>query len=215
MTLVVLAVSALVVIISVVAVVLYARGSSRRVSPQRPEPEPARGVRLDRFWEIVGGVATAASGEARIEALRDALSTMHPDDIETFAARFEGLMSRAFTWDLWNAAYVIGGGCSDDAFMDFRTWLISCGRDVYEAALADPDSLAAVVEDDAPDACFALESYRYVPVELLEELYERELSGDGGTVPLEPAGERLDETGDALRERCPRLWARFAEGPLR
>ena len=36
-------------------------------------------------------------------------------------------------------------GCSDDGFIDFRAWLIAQGREVYFAALADPDSLADVV----------------------------------------------------------------------
>jgi hypothetical protein len=36
---------------------------------------------------------------------------------------------------------LINGGMSDDGFTDFRYWLISRGRDVYERALADPDSL--------------------------------------------------------------------------
>ncbi|MFD6293827.1 DUF4240 domain-containing protein [Streptomyces sp. NPDC060235] len=40
------------------------------------------------------------------------------------------------------AAYLIGGGCSNDSFMDFRAGLIALGRDWYEKATADPDSLA-------------------------------------------------------------------------
>ena len=35
-------------------------------------------------------------------------------------------------------------GCSDDSFSYFRSWLIVQGKDVYMAALADPDSLADV-----------------------------------------------------------------------
>lgn len=38
------------------------------------------------------------------------------------------------------------GGCTDDGFMDFRTWLVAQGKEVYMAALKDPDSLV-----DAPD----------------------------------------------------------------
>jgi len=35
-------------------------------------------------------------------------------------------------------------GCSDDSFDYFRGWLIAQGKDVYLAALHDPDSLADV-----------------------------------------------------------------------
>ncbi|MEV7233888.1 DUF4240 domain-containing protein [Streptomyces sp. NPDC051020] len=47
-----------------------------------------------------------------------------------------------YRWDVWAAAYLIGGGCSDDSFMDFRAGLIALGRDWYERAAACPDSLA-------------------------------------------------------------------------
>lgn len=40
------------------------------------------------------------------------------------------------------AAYLIGGGCSDDGFTDFRFGVIAQGRDWYEKAAACPDSLA-------------------------------------------------------------------------
>jgi hypothetical protein len=42
--------------------------------------------------------------------------------------------------------YLIGGGCSDDGFIDFRAGLIAQGRDWYERAAASPDDLA-----DHPD----------------------------------------------------------------
>ena len=48
-------------------------------------------------------------------------------------------------------------GCSDDGFIDFRAWLIAQGREVYFAALADPDSLADVVPYG--DCCFEQLSY--------------------------------------------------------
>jgi hypothetical protein len=44
---------------------------------------------------------------------------------------------------LWAAAYLIEGGC-DDGFMDFRAGLMLQGRTAFEAAVADPDSLAGL-----------------------------------------------------------------------
>ena len=55
--------------------------------------------------------------------------------------------SLADQYGLWTAASVMErGGCTDDGFMDFRTWLVAQGKEVYMAALKDPDSLV-----DAPD----------------------------------------------------------------
>jgi hypothetical protein len=47
-----------------------------------------------------------------------------------------------YRYDLWAAAYLIGGGCSDDGFIDFRAGLIAQGCDWYQKAAASPDSLA-------------------------------------------------------------------------
>ena len=51
----------------------------------------------------------------------------------------------SFRYGLWDAAKIFRvDGCSDDSFSYFRSWLIVQGKDVYMAALADPDSLADV-----------------------------------------------------------------------
>lgn len=54
------------------------------------------------------------------------------------------LMAESYRWELWGAAYLINGGCSDDGFDYFRGWLLGQGRATWQAALADPDSLASV-----------------------------------------------------------------------
>lgn len=41
------------------------------------------------------------------------------------------------------AAYLINGGRSDDGFDHFRGWLLTQGRATWQAALAEPDSLAS------------------------------------------------------------------------
>jgi hypothetical protein len=53
----------------------------------------------------------------------------------------------ANTYRLWRAVDIImDGRCSTDSFHYFQMWLVGLGRDAYEAAIADPDSLAAVPE---------------------------------------------------------------------
>ena len=39
-------------------------------------------------------------------------------------------MDDSYRWDLWGAAYLANGGCSDDGFDYFRGWLIGQGRKV-------------------------------------------------------------------------------------
>lgn len=48
-------------------------------------------------------------------------------------------------YGLWDAASIIKEyGCGDDGFLDFRSWLVAQGKEVYLAALKDPDFLAEV-----------------------------------------------------------------------
>ena len=62
------------------------------------------------------------------------------------ALRFNDLMyayvRHAERYGLWTAANILCGGLSDDGFHDFCAWLVSQGKEIYSAALADPDSLA-------------------------------------------------------------------------
>jgi hypothetical protein len=61
-------------------------------------------------------------------------------------AGFWEVMADSYRVDLWGAAYLINGGCSDDGYEYFRGWLIAQGRATFERIVADPDALA-----DLPD----------------------------------------------------------------
>ncbi len=77
----------------------------------------------------------------------DRLVRLDPESVLDFARHFEARYSRAYTWDLWGAAWVLLDGASDDAFDFFRCWLIGQGRDVFEGAVHDPDALAELLGD--------------------------------------------------------------------
>jgi hypothetical protein len=47
-------------------------------------------------------------------------------------------MAESYRSDLWAVAYVANGGASDDGFDYFRGWLLTRGRERFEAALRDP-----------------------------------------------------------------------------
>lgn len=127
----------------------------------------------------------------------------------------------AYRHPLWQAAYLIEGGCGDDGFMDFRDGLMLQGRDVFTRAVADPDSLAdvPVIRAMATDKGWVgFESLSY----LVRGAYER-VVGEAGSFdqaveaalrglarPEEPAGVAWDgEDDDENRRRLPRLSALF------
>lgn len=99
----------------------------------------------DQFWELIDGASTP-------EELHQALSKLDNDALIAFERRHDHFSDQAYDWNLWGAAFVINGGCGDDSFDYFRAFLISRGREVYEAAIADADSLADVnLGDDDED----------------------------------------------------------------
>lgn len=159
----------------------------------------------DEFWRIMDATRLAAARiEDRPEALRSQLDELSSEAIATFHEHYLDQVERAYRWDLWGAAYVILGGCSDDSFDYFRDWLISEGRDVFEAALADPDSIAEL--DDVDDA--ELEELRYVAHEVFEAKTGEPLVGGPRDINADPAGEEWDE--DDVESLYPNLAEKYA-----
>ena len=162
------------------------------------------------FWKLIDASRKAADGDAeeQIDALAEKLEPLAPDEIVEFDRILSEYHDRAYDRDLWAAAYIIGGGCSDDGFMDFRGWLISRGEKVYEAALADPESLAKVVGPD--DEC-QVEGYQYVASRVWEEKTGKDMTEfprHAFERKSEPSGADWEE--DDLDERFPKLCKKFS-----
>jgi Protein of unknown function (DUF4240) len=103
---------------------------------------------LDQFWEHIDATRDP-------DSLVERLAELPPDEILDFEYFWHTTSAQAYRWNLWGAAYLINGGCSDDGFIDFRSWLMLQGRKVFDAALANPDSLADVVDgDEAECECY-------------------------------------------------------------
>lgn len=152
----------------------------------------------ETFWELVDEArAEAGSGDDRfLQSLQASLLELPPNAIEGFRERLDEMLARAYRWDLWAAAHIINGGCSDDGFEYFRGWLVSRGRVVFEAALHDPETLSGSVSSD-PAWLAEFEEMLYLPVYALEQKTGREIPlPDPLEVPenlVEPAGEPWDE----------------------
>jgi hypothetical protein len=134
--------------------------------------DPMAGIAHHRAAHVGRGERAARSdhdSDAHLEALRVVLRELSPDEIISFEAAFRRYLNEAYNWDLGGAVYVVHGGCSDDGFEYFRRWLVSRGRDVYEPALADPDSLAQLEVRPGPDGVWEFEEIYYVAKEVFEE----------------------------------------------
>ncbi|APV48618.1 hypothetical protein BWI17_02310 [Betaproteobacteria bacterium GR16-43] len=165
------------------------------------------------FWTIVESSKATSGGsfDGYADSLASRLEALPPEKIIAFQRTFDELRNKAYSWDLWGAAYVIGGGCSDDAFTDFRSWLISMGRETYEKALVDPESLATVTigPNGEEDAFF--EEFAYMAARAYEEKTGRNMTYESASSPAEPSGIEWEEDGDDLAQRYPKLHAKYGE----
>lgn len=180
-----------------------------------PSPVPARSgnaiITKDVFWQIIDRSRTGSDGtkDGCAGALSWELSLLSPSEIMQFERIFVGYTDRAYTWDLWGAAYIIGGGCGDDSFMDFRAWLISRGRSVFDRAMLNPDCLAEIdIGSDAQDGAF-FETFAYVAGQVYRDKAGSEMPSLGILRPTEPSGEPWDQNRSDLKHRCPRLWDKY------
>lgn len=122
--------------------------------------EPISEINKESFWDLIHEAKNACGQDmdAMLAYLKDRLVSMGPTQAQNFHDIIHAYEDLADKFGLWDAAGIMKEyGCSDDGFIDFRAWLIAQGREVYFAALADPDSLADVVPYG--DCCFEQLSY--------------------------------------------------------
>jgi tRNA pseudouridine32 synthase/23S rRNA pseudouridine746 synthase len=120
---------------------------------RRPEPPPVSEHRkMDDalFWEIIGrSRAEALELPDQLVLLEGLLGGLKAADIKKFASIYARYMRQLYHWNAWALAYAARGGCSDDSFMEFRSWLILQGDPaLLDLAIKDPAAAAAGVPRD-------------------------------------------------------------------
>jgi hypothetical protein len=119
----------------------------------------------DEFWDIIEEARSAVGKSSEIPGwLKCRLAALPEAEIIDFGSHFRECEGISYDARVWLAAAVILGGCGDDSFWDFRGWLIAQGRKVFEAALAEPDSLAEL-ELERFDGEPRLEAILYVGID--------------------------------------------------
>jgi Protein of unknown function (DUF4240) len=172
-------------------------------------PVASAGMNEAAFWGLIDETRQVGGGNTERQSglLEERLTGLPAQQIAEFGRIYDDLDQRAYTWDLWGAAYLIEDGCSDDCFRDFRAYLISLGQGPYRAALRDPDSIAPVVDDaEAGD----WENADDVAPDAYEQVAGEDIPSGDSDVSGKPRGEPWDdEQQDELVRRYPGLAARF------
>lgn len=159
----------------------------------------------NKFWNIINQAKSKAeSYEERPEELKKILLSLSSEEVAEFDKVYQQKLAKAYRWDLWGAAYLINGGCSDDGFHYFCAFLISEGEEVYTKALENPESLVDVeIEEDAD-----LEEFNYVASEVYEAQTGKDIPSNDIAFPEDPIGKEWDE--DELDKIFPKLSEKYA-----
>lgn len=176
------------------------------------------------FWEVIKITKPPLeeySVENHYEKVKTKLGSLSANDLVEFELTRYFLANKAQTWNLLGAAYVINNGCSDSRSMDFLCGVIFQGKNVYEKAIEDADTLVELDEEIALHL-IEYELFGYVAAEVFvsntsssledfEILLHRKLE----TLKLENdpgdyAGEAWGEV-EELRIRLPKLSQKYPD----
>jgi hypothetical protein len=100
----------------------------------------------EKFWQIIDRACQHDSRSSHLWRgnLVTELTQLAADEIVEWNHLFDRFVARACTIDLMAACYLMNTGAGDDGFYYFRCWLVGMGKEVYESAIQDPDSLVNV-----------------------------------------------------------------------
>ncbi|AWG22467.1 polymerase [Flavobacterium faecale] len=101
----------------------------------------------DQYWAIIEKSKEANVTQAYQEIfITNELEKLTPKEIIGFRLRTDKLLFDTYKSNLWCAAYIMNGG-TDGGFDYFRCWIIAQGKDAFNKAVANPDSLADLVQE--------------------------------------------------------------------
>ncbi len=159
----------------------------------------------DDFWQLIDSTRPKGFWAAMHAGyLEMKLETLSEDEIISYEQHFRQVMAESYRWDLWAAAYIVNGGCSDDGFEYFRAWLISQGKHYYEKCLRNPEAVGSRAERDERTE---YEEFMYCAAEAFREKTGRELPPTDVAHPPRPFGESWRE--EDLAKLHPKLAMKF------
>ncbi|WP_042352565.1 DUF4240 domain-containing protein [Bacillus massiliigorillae] len=177
------------------------------------------------FWELLKKCKLKGEyAEEQIEWLITHLSKKSIKDIVKFDYIFNTYYKTSYTSELWAAAYIILGGCSDDCFDYFRAWVLYLGKKEYETAINDPQTLLPYLQqlngyDDIPQleelisvAILAYEEKTGLDDESYYDIYSQLTNDSHDNPDIDLDWDEDDE--EQLRSMFPLLWDVYGENPL-
>ena len=159
----------------------------------------------DQFWEIIDSAISSVSSTDEVALkVTQSLEQLEPSGIISFKQHQLDVEAESYRWDLWAVAYIINGGCSDDGFDYFRAWLVANGRDKFDKAMSNPESIGEWADGDAD-----YEDMLYVADTAYQNKTGTQLPHNSLTNsrPSDPIGNEWDE--DELETMYPALCQKY------
>lgn len=157
------------------------------------------------FWGIIDTVHQRSKGDMdkKCSLILKEISALSKDNAIEFMHFFDSMMDKAYSWELWGAAYVLNGGCGDDTFSDFRASLISRGEETFKKTITNPDSLA---DEEFNEGLWFYEGYQYAVSDGVEAVVGK-VPNRSKPSPEDPSGTEWDEENEEELQRLyPKLW---------
>lgn len=165
------------------------------------------------YWDIIEKSLKNTFDQDQQEAfLINEIGKLTPKQMIGFRLRTDKLLYDIYNSEMWCAAYIMNGGCSDDSFEYFRNWVISRGKEAYYKAKENPDNLISEVNPDAE--MYDFEGFWYVALTAFEnntgkDLYDY-IDDDNfktreGSYPNIEFTWKEDEP-ESMKKICPRLF---------
>jgi hypothetical protein len=176
-------------------------------------------MRTDDFWAVIARATAdrpASPADVAQRAVAE-LAALDPQEIVAWGHHLDKVLVASGKEDLWAAAYLINGGCSEDGFDAFRGWLIAHGRDAVARCVRDPDSLAkvAVVRAAADTgAVFEAEEVLHIADQAYEQATGEPLPAYERPVTRPDAADLWDfDDEEEMARRLPHLSELFLAPP--
>ncbi len=139
---------------------------------EKPKPKPSidkRKIDENLFWELINQTRESAIDKfVFLDNLQTTLESFNPKEIKNFDHLLISKSNELNTWQHWALAYIARGGCGDDEFDYFKSWVISKGKGAFESIKnLDEASLLSFFDEDPQ-----LEELLY----LAENIYEHKTS---------------------------------------
>jgi hypothetical protein len=164
----------------------------------------------DTFWQMIDSARERSNDDLEVEReiIINELSRKSEAEIIEFYVIYMTILDETYLADLWNACLLIGCGCNENGFLNFRNWLMAQGKEIFYQAVNDPEDLVSIV---TPKNRYKIryEGFSYIALLAYEKKFGYDLECVELPAPVHLVGKLLEQ--DELSAKFPKLAAKLGD----